>query len=225
MIRAEGVCKYFRRGLLGKRIVAVDNVSIEIEEGETVALIGESGSGKTTLGKILIMLIRPDRGRVYFNGTELTRLKGREIRRYRRYLQYIPQNPEEAFDPRWRIYDSLAEPLRIHKIDGSVKEIAKMVGLRREHLMRRPSELSGGELQRAAIARAIALMPKFIVCDEPTSMLDLSTQAAIVRLLIRLQKRFNISYLFITHDVELAEYLTDKIFTMRNGRLFEGVVE
>ncbi len=221
MIRAEDVYKTYRTGLLGKRVEAVRGVSIRIEEGETVALVGESGSGKTTLGKILLMLIRPDKGKVFFNGVELTRLKDRELRRYRREMQYIPQNPEEAFDPRWRIYDSIAEPLKIHGIEGDVEEIARMVGLRREHLLRRPRELSGGELQRAAIARAIALTPKFIVCDEPTSMLDLSTQASIIRLLIKLQKRFGISYLFITHDMELAEFLTDKILMMKNGRIVD----
>ncbi len=228
MLRGVGLKKTFKTGLFGgRRIVAVNGVNIEIGEGETVVLVGESGSGKSTLGKILLMLIRPDEGRVFFDGIDLTKLKGKELRRIRIKMQLIPQNPEEALDPRWRIYDSIAEPLRIHKLvdkseeENRILELVKAVGLKEEHLGRFPWQLSGGELQRAVIARALALNPKFIVCDEPTSMLDISTQASIVRLLMNLQKRFGISYLFITHDLELAKVVADRILIMRSGKVEE----
>lgn len=226
MIEGVGIRKIFKSGIFGaKTVVAVDGVNIKIEEEETVALVGESGSGKSTLGKILLMLIRPDEGRVIFDGIDLTKLKGKELRKIRMKMQLIPQHPDEALDPRWRIYNSIAEPLRIHKLcsrseeENKVLELIRAVGLKEEHLSRYPYELSGGELQRAVIARALTLNPKFIVCDEPTSMLDLSTQASIVRLLMDLQRKLGISYLFITHDLELAKVVADRILIMKDGRL------
>jgi len=229
MIEGIGIRKVFKSGIFGgKKVMAVDGVDIRIEDGETVALVGESGSGKSTLGRILLMLIRPDEGRVLFDGVDLTKLKGKELRKMRTKMQLIPQHPDEALDPRWRIYDSIAEPLRIHKLASKgdeekiVLELIKAVGLKEEHLDRYPHELSGGELQRAVIARVLTLNPKFIVCDEPTSMLDLSTQASIVRLLMDLQRRFRLSYLFITHDLELARVIADRILVMKNGRIFSA---
>jgi len=222
MIEGKGLRKVFRTGIFGgRRIVAVDGVSLRIEEGETVALVGESGSGKSTLGRLLLMLIRPDEGRVFFEGVDLTGLRGRELKKLRARMQLIPQNPEDAFDPRWRLYDSISEPLRIHGLrdEERVFELVKAVGLKEEHLDRYPHELSGGELQRAAIARALVTNPKFVVCDEPTSMLDLSTQAAIVRLLMKLKRKMDLAMLFITHDVELAEVVGDRILVMRRGRI------
>ncbi len=226
MIEGVGLRKIFKSGIFsGKTIIAVDGVNIKIEEEETVALVGESGSGKSTLGRILLMLIRPDEGRVIFDGIDLTKLRGRELRKIRMKMQLIPQHPDEALDPRWRIYDSIAEPLRIHKLcnrseeEDKVLELIRAVGLKEEHLSRYPYELSGGELQRAVIARALTLNPKFIVCDEPTSMLDLSTQASIVRLLMDLQRKLGMSYLFITHDLELARVVADRILIMKDGRL------
>ncbi len=231
MIEGRGISKVFRSGLLGgRRIVAVDGVNITIGEGETVALVGESGSGKSTLGRILLMLIKPDRGRVLFEGLDLTKLKGKELRKVRTKMQLIPQHPEEALDPRWKLYDSIAEPLRIHKLVGSrseeeeiVMDLIRAVGLKEEHLSRYPHELSGGELQRAVIARALTMDLKFVVCDEPTSMLDISTQASIIRLLLKLQRRLGISYLFITHDIELAEAIADRILVMENGRIRDQI--
>ena len=228
MIEGKGLRKAFRRGILSsKAVVAVDGVDIRIDEGETVALVGESGSGKSTLGRLLLYLIRPDEGKVLFEGVDLAGLKGKELRKLRTRMQLIPQNPEDAFDPRWRLYSSLAEPLRIHGFGRGegrerVLELVKAVGLKEEHLSRYPHELSGGELQRAVIARALALSPKFIVCDEPTSMLDLSTQAAIVRLLMKLQRKMGLTILFITHDVKLAEFVGDTILVMENGRIVES---
>ena len=174
---------------------------IEISEGETLALVGESGSGKSTLGRLLLMLIKPTSGEVYFNGLNLTKMKDRELRKIRREIQLIPQHPEDALDPRWKIYDSMVEPLRIHKLVNEKSEekefvykLLEMVGLQEEHLNRYPHELSGGELQRVVIARAISLNPKFIVCDEPTSMLDVSVQASIINLLLHLQKNSITTY-------------------------------
>ncbi len=227
MIEGVSLRKVFKIGILGrKKIVAVDNVNIKIKDRETVVLVGESGSGKSTLGKLLLMLLKPDSGRVYFKGVDITDLNQRDLKKFRRKMQLIPQNPEDALDPRWRIYDSIAEPLRIHKLfdkkeeeENRVFELIEMVNLDDELLNRYPHELSGGELQRVVIARALALNPEFIVCDEPTSMLDVSTQASIVRLLLRLQRKFNLSYLFITHDIELANAIADKIVVMHRGRI------
>ncbi len=231
MIEGRGLRKTFKSGIFrNKAVVAVDGVNVRIDEGEAVALVGESGSGKSTLGRILLMLIRPDEGKVVFDGIELTKLKGKELRRLRTKMQLIPQNPEDALDPRWRLYDSVAEPLRVHGLcdkneeEERVLELTKAVGLKEEHLGRYPHELSGGELQRAVIARALALNPKFLVCDEPTSMLDLSTQATVVRLLMKLQRRMDLAILFITHDVELAQIVGDRVLSMAEGRIANSVV-
>lgn len=230
MIRGVKLCKVFESGFISKRrIVAVDNVNIEISEGETLALVGESGSGKSTLGRLLLMLIKPTSGEVYFNGLNLTKMKDRELRKIRREIQLIPQHPEDALDPRWKIYDSMVEPLRIHKLVNEKSEekefvykLLEMVGLQEEHLNRYPHELSGGELQRVVIARAISLNPKFIVCDEPTSMLDVSVQASIINLLLHLQKKLGLAYLFITHDMEIADVIADRIAVMHRGQIVEG---
>ncbi len=228
MIKGVGLRKIFDSGFLRRRrVVAVDNVDIEIQERETLALVGESGSGKSTLGRLLLMLIRPTKGEVYFDGLNITKMKEKELRKIRRKMQLIPQHPESALDPRWKIYDSIAEPLRIHKLvdrreeKDVVYELVEMVGLKEEHLERYPHELSGGELQRAVIARAIALKPKFIVCDEPTSMLDVSVQASIVHLLMNLKRQFGLSYLFITHDLELADAIADRVAVMYRGQIVE----
>ncbi len=227
MLEGVDIWKSFRTGIIRDRTIEVlRGVSIEIAEGETVALLGESGCGKTTLGRILLLLLKPDRGKVVYRGRDLTALNRKELRPLRRKLQLIPQNPEEAFDPRWKIYDSIAEPLRVHGVvdsreeeESRVLELIELVGLREEHLSRLPRELSGGELQRAAIARALALSPEFIVCDEPTSMLDISTQASIVRLLMELQARMGLAYLFITHDTGLAAAIADRVLVMSAGKI------
>ncbi len=229
MLKGVDIWKSFRTGIVrGRTIEVLRGVSIEIAESETVALLGESGCGKTTLGRVLLLLLKPDRGKVVYRGRDLTALNRKELRPLRRKLQLIPQNPEEALDPRWRVYDSIAEPLRIHGLVESreeeksrVYELIELVGLKEEHLNRIPAELSGGELQRVAIARALALEPDFVVCDEPTSMLDISTQASIVRLLMDLQTEKGISYLFITHDAELASVVADRILVMGGGKIIK----
>ncbi|WP_456328746.1 ABC transporter ATP-binding protein [Archaeoglobus sp.] len=235
LVRGVGLHKVFESGFIAKRkIVAVDNVDIEIDKGETLVLVGESGSGKSTLGRLLLMLIKPTRREVYFNGLNLNKMEGKELRKLRQKMQLIPQHPEDALDPRWRIYDSIIEPLKIHnRVNKSeekeiVCKLIEMVGLQEEHLSRYPHELSGGELQRAVIARAIALNPKFIVCDEPTSMLDPSVQASIVNLLLNLQKKLGLTYLFITHDLELARVISGRTAVMYCGQTVEegkGILE
>ena len=226
MIEGKNLYKIFESGIFSKRkIVAVDGVDIEIKEGETLALIGESGSGKSTLGRMLLMLTEPTKGEVIFEGKNLTKMKKSDLRKIRRKMQLIPQYPDTALDPRWTIYESIAEPLRIHKIADNeydkIKELIEIVGLKEDHLNRFPHELSGGELQRAVIARAMALNPKFIVCDEPTSMLDVSVQASILNLLMELQKEKNLSYLFITHDLEVANIMGHRMAVMYAGQIVE----
>ncbi|WP_457755915.1 ATP-binding cassette domain-containing protein [Thermodesulfatator indicus] len=229
MLKAKGLSKIFTSGLLSKqRVNAVDNVDIEIKQGEILALVGESGSGKSTLGRLLLMLMQPTKGEIHFNGHELTKMKKKDLRKMRKKMQLIPQHPEDSLDPLWKIYSSLAEPLRIHGLDASKNTLLKlieMVGLREEHLYRYPHELSGGELQRVMIARAISLRPKFIVCDEPTSMLDMSVQAAIARMLLALQEKFGLSYLFITHDLELAKIVAHRTAVMYAGQIVEEGVD
>ncbi len=226
LVRCIEISKSFR--VRGRKIEVLRNCSISIGEGETVVLFGESGCGKTTLGRVMLMLVKPDAGRVFFRNIELTGLK--KIRTLRAKMQLIPQNPDEALDPRWKIYDSIAEPLRVHGLVdtredefNAVMAIAEKVGLREEHLYRKPSEVSGGELQRAVIARALILKPDFVVCDEPTSMLDVSVQAAIVRMLMDFQMKLGVSYLFITHDLELAKVVADRMYIMSRGKILREV--
>lgn len=228
LVRGVQLRKIFESGLVSKRrIVAVEGVDIEIKSGETLALVGESGSGKSTLGRLLLLLEKPTSGEVYFDGKNLTEMKSKDVRKIRQKMQLIPQHPEGSLDPRWKIYDSIAEPLRIHRLTGRNEErdvvyrLIDTVGLQEEHLSRHPHELSGGELQRAVIARAIALNPKFIVCDEPTSMLDVSVQASIIKLLMELQQKLELSYLFITHDLEVANAVAHRMAVMYAGQIVE----
>jgi len=225
LVKAIALSKTYKIGWLKKRsIKVIKEAEIFIDKGETVGLVGESGSGKTTLGLLLTGLLKPDDGQIFFNGKEITRLTPSENKDFRRQVQIIFQHPEAAFNPKWRLIRSLAEPFRLHGIPFSERALLEQletIGLYKEHLDRYPSQLSGGELPRAAIARVMVLEPKFIVLDEPTSMLDVITQAQIIRLLQEIQKEKGLAYLFITHDLELARLFCQRIYRLVEGKLEE----
>jgi ABC-type oligopeptide transport system ATPase subunit len=222
----------------GHEVRAVDDVSLDIQAGETLGLVGESGSGKSTLGRLILRLIEPTSGSVSFEGRELLAASHTEMRRLRRDMQIIFQDPFASLDPRYRVEDIIAEPLIIHKkivhkkimqnttigangIRGRVVELLRAVGLDESILKRFPHEFSGGQRQRIGIARALALRPKFIVADEPVSALDVSVGAQIVNLLAQLQREFGLTYLFISHSMPVVRYLSTRIAVMYRGKIVE----
>jgi len=231
LVEVHNLKKYFPiRGWLFKTVgyvKAVDDVSFYIGEKETYGLIGESGCGKTTLGRTILRLIEPTSGEVIFDGTNLMKLHKRELKKMRRYMQIVFQNPFSSLDPRMCVRDIIAIGLKAHtgltdiEIDKKVLRLLKLVGLKEEHMWRYPHELSGGQNQRVAIARAISLDPKFIVLDEPTSALDVSVQAQILNLLEDLQEKLKLSYLFISHDISVVGYISDRIGVMYLGKIVE----
>jgi len=213
---------------------AVDNVSLDIHEGETLGLVGESGSGKSTLGRLLLRLIEPTSGSIQYDGRDLLSASHSDMRRLRRDMQIIFQDPFSALDPRMRVEDLIAEPLVIHKNTGApspssregvvrttVEALLGAVGLDSSAVRRFPHEFSGGQRQRIVIARALALRPKFIVCDEPVSALDVSIGAQIVNLLAQLQREFGLTYLFISHSMPVVRYLSTRIAVMHRGKIVE----
>ena len=218
-------------------IRAVDDVSLDIQEGETLGLVGESGSGKSTLGRLILRLIEPTSGDVIFDGIDLLKANGSELRRRRRDMQIIFQDPFGSLDPRYRVEDVIAEPLILHRKmamqenvheslsrDGrrqGVRELLRAVGMDESAMPRYPHEFSGGQRQRIGIARALALRPKFIVADEPVSALDVSVGAQIVNLLQQLQRDFGLTYLFISHSMPVVRYLSTRIAVMYRGKIVE----
>ena len=233
LVEVRHLAKSFVSGsaLLGGRkspaIRALHDVSFTIERGETVGLVGESGSGKSTLGRALVGLVMPDSGEVLFAGQDVYRAPGRELRRLRRDMQIIFQDPFGSLDPRMTVEQIISEPLVVHSGDSRegrrerVSEALRAVGLDRSAFDRYPHEFSGGQRQRIGIARALVLHPKFIVADEPVSALDVSVGAQIVNLLERLQKEFQLTYLFISHSMPIVRYLADRIAVMQHGELVE----
>ena len=224
------VKEFPRRGaLFGSRgpVRAVEDVTFSIASGETFALVGESGSGKTTTGRCALRLVEPTSGEIRFRGEDLRRLSKRELRKMRRHMQIVFQDPYSSLNPRMRVGDIVAEPLLVHRVGtraeraSRARELLALVGLDATHAQRRPDELSGGQRQRVGIARALALHPSLVVADEPVSALDVSVQAQVVDLLIDLQKRLGLTYLFIAHDLRLVREIADRVGVMCRGRLVE----
>jgi oligopeptide/dipeptide ABC transporter ATP-binding protein len=232
LIETIGLTKYFATGRSflrreAKAVRALDGVSLTIREQETLGVVGESGCGKTTLGRAILGLIRPTSGQVLFEGEDLVPLSRREMRDYRRNIQMVFQSPYDSFDPRFSVLNSVGEPLRTHSslrgnaLVARARELLEQTGMPGEILYRYPHEFSGGQLQRIAVARALALNPKFIVLDEPTSALDVSVQAQIINLLQALQQELKLTYMFITHDLSVVQHISDRIAVMYLGKVVE----
>jgi oligopeptide transport system ATP-binding protein len=218
-----------RHGFLGgtTTIRAVDDVSFSIERGETFGLVGESGSGKTTTGRCILRLIEPTSGEVFFDGRDVLALSRGDLRRLRREMQIVFQDPFSSLNPRMRAGDIVEEPLVIHKLGSKderqtrVRELFQLVGLSTDHLRRYPREFSGGQRQRIGLARALALNPSLIIADEPVSALDVSVQAQVINLLMELQQRLALTYLFIAHDLRLVEHICSRVAVMYLGKIVE----
>ena len=222
MLIARNLTKKFSTSR--KTLVAVDNVSLEIEDGQTLGLVGESGCGKSTLGRLLLRLIEPTVGSVHFDGVDILALSPKELKKWRQEAQIIFQDPYASLNPRMTIEDILAEPLKIHGIESSSEIIVQaltQVGLNPDHRWRYPHEFSGGQRQRIGIARALILNPRLIICDEPITALDVSVQAQIVNLLKDLQQKLELTYLFISHDLRMVRYIADQVAVMYLGKIVE----
>jgi len=232
LIQVKNLMKYFPvRGGLLQRVVAwvqaVDNVSFTVREGETLGLVGESGCGKTTVGRTMLRLTEPTGGQVLFDETDIFSLKGNDLKKMRRNMQIIFQDPYASLDPRMPIGESIAEGLKIHNIGTPNERFEKViqtlrkVGMEDYHARRYPHEFSGGQRQRIGIARALALQPKFIICDEPVSALDVSIQSQVLNILNDLQKEFGLTYLFIAHNLSVVEHISHRVAVMYLGKMVE----
>ncbi len=232
LIELKNFCKHFpqKKKMFAKEeriLKAVDDVTLEIRKGETLGLVGESGCGKTTLGRSIIKLYEATSGDIIYNGENITNLSFHEMLSYRKKIQMVFQDPYASLNPRQTVSDIIGEPMRIHKlypeseIQGKVLEILELVGLNSSHMSRYPHEFSGGQRQRIGIARALAVKPEFIVCDEPISALDVSIQAQIVNMLEELQEKLGLTYLFIAHDLSMVRHISNRVGIMYLGKLME----
>lgn len=233
LLEVKNLQKFFpiKKGLFSKTVgyvKAVDDVSFTIKRGQTLGLVGESGCGKTTVGRSILRLIEPTGGEVYFDGKNITQMSQDELKDMRKQMQIIFQDPYSSLNPRITVGGMLTEILKFHNIaegaaaEKRVEELLEKVGLRKIHARRYPHEFSGGQRQRIGIARALSVEPKFIVCDEPVSALDVSIQSQILNLLIDLQKEMNLTYLFISHDLSVVEHISDDVSIMYLGKIVEN---
>ncbi|MCI4062643.1 dipeptide ABC transporter ATP-binding protein [Micromonospora sp. R77] len=234
IIEVRDLVKHYpvTQGIVFKKTVgqvkAVDGVSFELKTGETLGVVGESGCGKSTLARVLMNLEKPTSGSVYYKGQDISKLSGGALRRLRRQIQLVMQDPYTSLNPRMTVGDLIGEPFEIHSEvapkgsrRGKVKELLDLVGLNPEHINRYPHQFSGGQRQRIGIARALALRPEVIVCDEPVSALDVSIQAQVMNLLEKLQGEFGLSYVFIAHDLSVVRHLSDRVAVMYLGKMVE----
>lgn len=233
LLKVEHLKTWFplKKGIFNRvydHVKAVDDVSLDVYPGETLGLVGESGCGKTTLGRSILRLVEPSDGKIIFEGKDVMSLSGNDLREYRKHAQIVFQDPYSSLNPKMRIGDAIAEPMSVHGLEPDAKrrrdkvcELLTEVGLQPEHYQRYPHEFSGGQRQRICIARALAVRPKLIICDESVSALDVSVQAQVLNLLNRLKKDFGFTYIFISHDLSVVRFMSDRILVMYNGRPVE----
>lgn len=231
MLEVDSLVKVYRvaEKLVGNKVYvrALDGVDLQVYQGETLGIVGESGCGKSTLGRLIVSLDQPTSGRILFKGRDVTRLKKEELKGFRRRVQIVFQDPASSLNPRKTVGETLMEPLIVHKVgnlserEERVREILKSVGLLSEYAKRYPHELSGGQRQRVCIARAIILAPELVVADEPVSSLDVSIQAQILNLLKDLRDHFNLTYIFISHDLKVVRFMSDRVAVMYAGSIME----
>lgn len=226
LLEVQNLKKYFK--VAGGALHAVDNVNFAISRGETLGVVGESGCGKSTLGRVILRLHEPTGGRVLYDGMDITSFGDEEMRHMRKYMQIIFQDPYASLDPRYTVSQTIEEPLKVHKVYAKdaerkirVREMMEMVGLSERVANAYPHEFDGGRRQRVVIARALAISPQFIVCDEPVSALDVSVQAQILNLMIELQGKLDLTYIFISHDLSVIKHISDNIAVMYLGEIVE----